>query len=63
MLFDREPALVMAAIQAVLALAVGFGLSISPEQIALILAAVAAIVGVVVRSQVTPVSQIAQDTV
>ena len=62
-LFGREPAMVMAALQSLLALAVGFGLSVSPEQIALILAAVAGVVGLIVRSRVSPVSGINQSGV
>lgn len=53
-LWGREPALVLAALQAILALAVGFGLPISTEQMALILAATAAVIGVITRQQVTP---------
>lgn len=53
-IFGREPALILAAIQAALALAVGFGLKLSPEQIALILAFSAAVFGVITRSRVTP---------
>ena len=55
MIFNREPALILAAVQAVLAVAIGFGLDVTPEQLALILAATAAILGVVTRSKVTPV--------
>lgn len=54
-LWGREPALVLAAVQAVLAVAVGFGLPVTTEQMALILAAVAAVIGVITRSRVTPV--------
>jgi len=54
---NREPAMIMAAIQAVLALFVGFGLDITPEQVALILGAVAAVFGVIVRQNVSPVRQ------
>lgn len=54
-LFDREPALILGAINAIIAVAVGFGLPISIEQASLINAAVAAVLSVVVRSQVTPV--------
>lgn len=54
-MFGREPALWLGLIQAVIALAVGFGLDWTAEQVSLVLAAVAAIVAVVVRSQVTPV--------
>ena len=55
MLFNREPALVLGAISAIVLLLVGFGLDVSTEQLALINAAAAAIVSVIVRSKVTPV--------
>jgi len=54
-LFDREPALILGAVNAVIALAVGFGLDITIEQASLINAAAAAVLSVAVRSQVTPV--------
>lgn len=54
-IFDREPALILGAVQAILAVAIGFGLNVTPEQLALILAATAAVLGVVTRSRVTPV--------
>lgn len=54
MIFNREPALVLAAIAAVVSLAIGFGVDITTEQLALINAAAAAIVGLIVRSKVTP---------
>ena len=54
-LWGREPALILAAVNALLAVAVGFGLPVSTEQAALIMAAVSAVVGVITRSQVTPV--------
>lgn len=53
---NREPVLIIAAIEAVLALAIGFGLDISAEQLGLIVAAATAVMAVFVRSQVTPVS-------
>lgn len=53
-ILGREPALILAALQALLALGVGFGLNISAEQIALILATAAAIAGLIVRQSVTP---------
>lgn len=53
-IFGREPALILAAIQAALALAVGFGLNLSAEQITLILAFSAAVFGVITRQNVTP---------
>ena len=63
MLFGREPALVMGALNAIIALAVGFGLDLSPDQIGAIMAAVAAVIAVIVRSRVTPVEQVAQNGV
>lgn len=54
-LWGREPAVILAAVQAVLAVAVGFGLPVSTETMALIMAAVAAVIGVITRSRVTPV--------
>lgn len=55
-IFGREPALIIGLVQALLALAVGFGLELTAEQTALILAATAAVLSVVTRSQVTPVA-------
>ncbi len=54
-IWGREPALILAAANALLALAVGFGLPVTTEQAALVMAAVSAVVGVITRSQVTPV--------
>ncbi len=53
---NREPALIVGAVMAVLAVAAGFGLEISSEQMALITAALVAIGTVFTRSQVTPES-------
>ena len=50
-----EPALIIAAVQAIIALAVSFGLHLSPEQIGAIMAVTAAILGLITRSFVTPV--------
>lgn len=55
-LWGREPALILGAVQAILALVVAFGLDLSVEQTGAILAASAAILAVVTRSQVTPVA-------
>ena len=49
-----EPALIMAAIQAGLALAVSFGLGLSAEQVGAVMALAAAIFGIVTRQNVTP---------
>ena len=54
-LFGREPALVLGAVNAILALAVGFGLNVTSEQVGLINAAVAAILSVIVRQRVSPI--------
>lgn len=54
-MFDREPALILGAVNAVIALAVGFGLPVTIEQASLINAAVAAVLSVIVRSRVSPV--------
>jgi len=56
MILGREPALVLGLIQAVIALAIGFGLKVSPEQFGLIMAACAAAAAVIVRQQVTPIA-------
>lgn len=50
-----EPALLLGALNALLALGVGFGLDVDPGQVGLINAAVAAVLAVVVRSRVTPI--------
>ena len=55
-LWGREPALILGAIQAILALVVSFGLDLSVEQTGAILAASAAILAVITRSQVSPVA-------
>jgi hypothetical protein len=52
MLFKREPALLIGALNALLAVGVGFGLDVTPEQVGLINAAVAAVLAVVIRSNV-----------
>jgi 4-hydroxybenzoate polyprenyltransferase len=53
-LWGREPALILAAVQAVVALAVAFGLDLTAEQTGALLAVTAAVLGVVTRSQVSP---------
>ncbi len=56
-LFDREPALYLGVLQAVLALVVSFGLELSAEQTGTILALSAAVLSLVTRSKVTPVNK------
>ena len=53
---NREPALIMGLVTAVLALVVSFGLDLSPEQVGTIVAVEAALLSVVTRSKVTPVT-------
>lgn len=55
MLFNREPAMFLAVVQAAIALGIGFGLHITTEQMALILAFTAAVLGLITRSKVTPI--------
>ena len=55
-MWNREPALVVAAIAALISLAVGFGAPVTPIQFGLIMAAVSAVTGLLTRSQVSPVS-------
>lgn len=52
MLWKREPALILGAVQAVIALALSFGLNLSVEQVGAILAATAAVLALVTRAQV-----------
>ncbi len=54
-LLGREPVMYLTLVQTAIALVVGFGLDLTGEQIALIMAFSAAILGFVARSQVTPV--------
>ena len=55
MIFNREPALILAAVQAVIALVVAFGLEVTSVQTAGILAVTGTILALVVRSKVSPV--------
>lgn len=56
---STEPVAITALVGAILALAVGFGLPVTVEQQALIMAALFAILGVLTRSQVTPAALVA----
>ncbi len=55
-LWGREPAMVLALVQAVLALVVAFGLDLAPDQIGAILAVTAVVLGLISRSRVSPIS-------
>jgi hypothetical protein len=54
-MFGKEPAVILGALQAILALGLSFGLHLDPTQIGAIMAAAAAILALVVRQQVTPI--------
>lgn len=53
-LIKAEPVRFVGAVQATLAVAVLFGVDLTPEQLAGIVLAIAAWLGLVTRSQVTP---------
>jgi hypothetical protein len=50
----REPAMVLALVQAVIALVVAFGPTLAPDQIGAILAVTAVVLGLITRSRVSP---------
>ena len=52
-LWSREPAMILAVVQAALALLMGFGLKLTGDQVALVMAFLAAVLGLLTRSQVT----------
>jgi len=58
MILRREPVAILGALQALLAVAVGFGLNLTNEQTALLLAAVAAVLSLVTRSKVVPAGKV-----
>lgn len=53
-IFGREPALILAAVGAVIALAIAFGLDLTQAQQGAITAVVIAVLGLITRSRVTP---------
>jgi hypothetical protein len=57
-MFGREPAAILGFISAGIALAVGFGLEVTDEQVGLIMAFVGAAIGLITRTQVVPVTKI-----
>lgn len=58
MLFDREPALILGAIGALITLVTAFGLNLTVEQVAGINAGAVAILSLIVRQKVTPVDRV-----
>jgi uncharacterized protein (DUF697 family) len=53
-LWGREPAMVLALVQCIIVLGVSFGLQLTPEQTAGILALTAVVLGLITRTQVSP---------
>lgn len=53
-IFNREPVLILAALAAVIDVAIAFGLDWTAEQTGLVNAAIAAVIGLIARQQVTP---------
>lgn len=54
-MFGREPVMILAAVEATIALAVGFGAPVSGEQVGLLMAFVAAAIGLLARARVSPI--------
>jgi hypothetical protein len=52
--FNKEPVVISAAIRAILACAIGFGLELSTEQMGLVILAVESVLMLITRSQTTP---------
>ena len=57
-MWNREPALIVALIGALIALLIAFGLHLSAEQVGAVMALVTAALGLVTRSRVTPAAVI-----
>ncbi len=55
-LWNTEPVALIATISAIISTAIGFGLKVSPEQLALINVALTAVAAVSQRSKVSPVA-------
>lgn len=55
-IWGREPAMVLALVQAVVALVVAFGLNLGPDQIGAILAVTAVVLGLITRTRLSPAS-------
>ena len=59
-LWSREPAMILAVVQAALALLMGFGLKLTGDQVALVMAFLAAVLGLLTRRQVTSPATVAR---
>lgn len=58
MIWNREPTLILAVVQALIVLAVSFGLDWTTEQQGTVLAVSAAVMGLITRTQVSPVAKV-----
>lgn len=58
---NREPVAVAAAVRAVIACAIAFGLNWTEEQLVLVIVAVEAVLALIVRTRVTPTTTIQGD--
>ncbi len=52
----KEPVLILALIQSIIALVIGFGVNLTVAQGGLVMAVSAAVLGLLARSQVTPMA-------
>jgi hypothetical protein len=59
-IWGREPAMILAFLGAVISLAVGFGLKLTPEQFALVMTVVQLGLGLITRSQVSSPATVAK---
>jgi hypothetical protein len=55
-LYGRQPVMVLAFVQATLAMFMGFGLHLTGDQVALVMAFTAALLGLLAQTQVTPMA-------
>lgn len=57
-LWGREPVAIVATVEAIIMLAIGFGLNITGEQVAMINTALMAVLALIARQQVTPMGKV-----
>ena len=55
-LYGRQPVMVLAFVQATIAMAMGFGLHLTGDQVALVLTFTAGLLGLLAQTQVTPMA-------
>jgi hypothetical protein len=54
---NREPVIILAAVQSIIALVISFGAELSSEQVGAITAVAAAVLGLIARQHVSPVDE------